>query len=112
MERREPLHRVGRASSLTAVGEAEARAGGKLLAEEPGLDLRVLHTSVLTRAIRTAELALGAAQRSWLPVRRDSRFDERHSRIYKGRTRLRQRRSSGRTNYNCGGGATTPRRRH
>src|SRR6185437_13424084 len=36
---------------LTEVGEAEARAGGKLLGEEPGLDLRVLHTSVLTRAI-------------------------------------------------------------
>ena len=44
---------------LTEVGEAEAQAGGKLLADEPGLDLRVLHTSVLTRAIRTAELGLG-----------------------------------------------------
>ena len=63
---------------LTEVGEAEARAGGKLLAEEPGLDLRVLHTSVLTRAIHTAELALGAAKRSWLPVRRDWRLNERH----------------------------------
>ena len=29
-----------------------------MLGEEPGLDLRILHTSVLTRAIRTAELAL------------------------------------------------------
>jgi 2,3-bisphosphoglycerate-dependent phosphoglycerate mutase len=63
---------------LTKVGEAEARAGGKLLADEPGLDLRVLHTSVLTRAIRTAELALAAAGRSWLPVRRDWRLNERH----------------------------------
>jgi 2,3-bisphosphoglycerate-dependent phosphoglycerate mutase len=63
---------------LTEVGEAEARAGGNLLAEEPGLDLRVLHTSVLTRAIHTAELALGAAKRSWLPVRRDWRLNERH----------------------------------
>ncbi len=49
-----------------------------MLAEEPGLDLRVLHTSVLTRAIHTAELALGAAKRSWLPVRRDWRLNERH----------------------------------
>jgi 2,3-bisphosphoglycerate-dependent phosphoglycerate mutase len=63
---------------LTEVGEAEARAGGQLLADEPGLDLRVLHTSVLTRAIRTAELALAAAGRSWLPVRRDWRLNERH----------------------------------
>jgi 2,3-bisphosphoglycerate-dependent phosphoglycerate mutase len=63
---------------LTEVGEAEAIAGGELLAAEPGLDLRVLHTSVLTRAIHTAELALGAAKRSWLPVRRDWRLNERH----------------------------------
>jgi 2,3-bisphosphoglycerate-dependent phosphoglycerate mutase len=63
---------------LTELGEAEARDGGRLLAEEPGLDLRILHTSVLTRAIRTAELALAAAGRSWLPVRRDWRLNERH----------------------------------
>ena len=64
---------------LTPAGEAEARAGGRA----PGrrgrsLDLRILHTSVLTRAIRTAELALAAAGRSWLPVRRDWRLNERH----------------------------------
>ena len=63
---------------LTEKGEAEARDGGRLLAEEPGLDLRILHTSLLTRAIRTAELALHAAGRSWLPVRRDWRLNERH----------------------------------
>ena len=63
---------------LTPAGEAEARAGGELLAAVDDLDLRILHTSVLTRAIRTAELALGAAGRSWLPVRRDWRLNERH----------------------------------
>ncbi len=63
---------------LSAAGEAEARAGGDLLAETEDLDLRILHTSVLTRAIRTAELALAAAGRSWLPVRRDWRLNERH----------------------------------
>jgi 2,3-bisphosphoglycerate-dependent phosphoglycerate mutase len=63
---------------LTAAGEAEAIAGGVLLAAEEGLDLRILHTSLLTRAIRTAELALHAAGRSWLPVRRDWRLNERH----------------------------------
>jgi 2,3-bisphosphoglycerate-dependent phosphoglycerate mutase len=63
---------------LTPAGEAEARAGGELLAATGDLDLRVLHTSVLTRAIRTAELALAAAGRSWLPVRRDWRLNERH----------------------------------
>ena len=63
---------------LTPAGEAEARAGGELLAAADDLDLRILHTSVLTRAIRTAELALAAAGRSWLPVRRDWRLNERH----------------------------------
>ncbi len=76
---------------LTLDGEQEARAGGMLLAQaaqaaqaatpehpEHPLDLRILHTSVLTRAIRTAELALAAAGRSWLPVRRDWRLNERH----------------------------------
>ena len=63
---------------LTPAGEAEATAGGELLAATEDLDLRILHTSVLTRAIRTAELALAAAGRSWLPVRRDWRLNERH----------------------------------
>jgi 2,3-bisphosphoglycerate-dependent phosphoglycerate mutase len=63
---------------LSAQGESEARAAGELLAAEAGLDLRVLHTSLLTRAIHTAELALNAAGRSWLPVVRDWRLNERH----------------------------------
>ena len=68
---------------LTPAGEKEARDAGTLLADaaedpEQPLDLRILHTSLLTRAIRTAELALGAAGRSWLPVRRDWRLNERH----------------------------------
>lgn len=63
---------------LSPTGEVEARAGGDLLAETEDLDLRILHTSVLTRAIRTAELALAASGRSWLPVRRDWRLNERH----------------------------------
>jgi 2,3-bisphosphoglycerate-dependent phosphoglycerate mutase len=63
---------------LSPEGEAEARAAGALLAETADLDLRILHTSVLTRAIRTAEIALAAAGRSWLPVRRDWRLNERH----------------------------------
>ena len=63
---------------LTPLGEAEARSAGVLLALEPDLDLRILHTSVLTRAIRTAEITLHAAGRSWLPVRRNWRLNERH----------------------------------
>ncbi len=63
---------------LTATGEAEAAAAGRLLAAEADLDLRIVHTSLLTRAIRTAEIALHEAGRSWLPVRRSWRLNERH----------------------------------
>jgi 2,3-bisphosphoglycerate-dependent phosphoglycerate mutase len=62
---------------LTAKGEAEARRGGHLLVEH-GLLPDVVHTSVLKRAIRTAELSLDAADRSWIPVRRSWRLNERH----------------------------------
>ena len=48
---------------LTPQGVSEAQAAGVLLANEPGLDLRVLHTSLLTRAIRTANISLAAAVR-------------------------------------------------
>ncbi len=63
---------------LNERGEREAEEAGRLLAGESDLDLRVLHTSLLTRAIRTAELALHAAGRSWLPVKRSWRLNERH----------------------------------
>ncbi len=63
---------------LSARGEEEARNAGRLLAAEAGLDLRILHTSVLTRAIVTAERALREVGRSWLPVRRHWRLNERH----------------------------------
>ena len=62
---------------LNAHGEREAHAAGELLSAS-GLDLRIVHTSLLTRAIRTANISLHAAQRSWLPVRRSWRLNERH----------------------------------
>jgi 2,3-bisphosphoglycerate-dependent phosphoglycerate mutase len=80
---------------LSAAGELEAAAAGRLLAGEPGLDLRVVHTSVLTRAIRTADLALHAAGRSWLPVRRSWRLNERHYGDLTGRDKKQVADSSG-----------------
>src|ERR1035437_2108889 len=73
---------------LTAGGEAEATEAGRLLGAEADLDLRVLHTSVLTRAIRTANLTLDAAQRSWLPVRRHWRLNERHYGDLQGKNKM------------------------
>jgi 2,3-bisphosphoglycerate-dependent phosphoglycerate mutase len=62
---------------LTAKGEAEATHGGHLLVEHDLLP-DVLHTSLLRRAIRTAQLSLDAADRLWIPVRRSWRLNERH----------------------------------
>jgi 2,3-bisphosphoglycerate-dependent phosphoglycerate mutase len=72
---------------LSPAGEEEARQAGGLLAREPGLDLQVVHTSVLTRGIRTANLALDAAGRSWLPVRRHWRLNERHYGALQGKNK-------------------------
>ena len=62
---------------LTEQGEEEARESGRLIDEE-GLDPDILHTSVLVRAIKTAELTLDVMGRSYLPVRRSWRLNERH----------------------------------
>ena len=64
-------------ADLTATGEAQAQAAGELMVER-GLRPDVVHTSLQTRAIRTAELALWRMGRSWLPVHRDWRLNERH----------------------------------
>ena len=62
---------------LTAQGKLEAREAGRLMSKE-GLWPDVLHTSVLTRAIRTAELALDEMGLQYLPVHRSWRLNERH----------------------------------
>jgi 2,3-bisphosphoglycerate-dependent phosphoglycerate mutase len=62
---------------LTEKGEAEARHGGELLVEHDLLP-DIVHTSLLRRAINTANLALDAADRHWIEVRRDWRLNERH----------------------------------
>lgn len=62
---------------LSEQGKAEAQRAGELLAES-GLLPDVLHTSVLSRAIQTANIALDHADRLWIPVRRSWRLNERH----------------------------------
>jgi 2,3-bisphosphoglycerate-dependent phosphoglycerate mutase len=58
-------------------GIAEAKKGAQLLVEN-GLLPDVLHTSLLRRAIHTANLALDGADRHWIPVHRSWRLNERH----------------------------------
>jgi 2,3-bisphosphoglycerate-dependent phosphoglycerate mutase len=71
---------------LSETGEQEARRGGELLRAE-GLLPDVLHTSVLRRAISTANLALDACDRHWIPVRRDWRLNERHYGALQGKNK-------------------------
>jgi 2,3-bisphosphoglycerate-dependent phosphoglycerate mutase len=62
---------------LTEQGIEEARNAGVLMGEA-GLGFDVAHTSVLSRAIETANVALDEMGLSWIPVRRDWRLNERH----------------------------------
>src|SRR3954468_21469989 len=62
---------------LSEKGTAEAIRGGELLRGGGGLP-DVGHTPLLRRAIQTANLALDAADRHWIPVKRSWRLNERH----------------------------------
>ena len=71
---------------LSTKGEAEARRGGEQI-RESGLLPDVVHTSVLKRAIRTAEISLHAVDRHWLPVTRTWRLNERHYGALQGKNK-------------------------
>lgn len=62
---------------LTAEGEAQAQRSGDLIKAE-GVAFNRAFTSVLTRAIRTADLALARADQLWIPMVKDWRLNERH----------------------------------
>ena len=62
---------------LSEQGIEEAVAAGALM-KERGLDFDVCFTSLLTRAIKTLNLALEEMDRLWLPVRKNWRLNERH----------------------------------
>jgi 2,3-bisphosphoglycerate-dependent phosphoglycerate mutase len=79
---------------LSEVGAQEAINGGRLLAQS---EIRpdAVHTSVLTRAIQTAHLALEEADLLWLPVRRSWRLNERHYGALQGKDKAATRREFG-----------------
>jgi 2,3-bisphosphoglycerate-dependent phosphoglycerate mutase len=81
-------------ANLTTHGELEAARAGTLLAEH-GILPAFVHTSLQRRTIRTADLALAAADRDWIPVRRSWRLNGRHYGTLQGRNKAQVRQQYG-----------------
>jgi 2,3-bisphosphoglycerate-dependent phosphoglycerate mutase len=79
---------------LSATGRDEAESAGSLL-RDAGLTPSVVHTSVLSRAIQTANGTLDAAGLLWLPVRRSWRLNERHYGALQGKDKAQTRKEFG-----------------
>jgi 2,3-bisphosphoglycerate-dependent phosphoglycerate mutase len=83
---------------LTPTGRAEALAAGHLLAAAR-LSPDTVHTSVLRRAVTTADLVLDVLDRDWVPVRRTWRLNERHYGALTGRRKQDVRAEAGEAQY-------------
>jgi len=85
---------------LYGEGRARGRVRGRLLAQA---DIRadVVHTSVLKRAVQTANIALEAADLQWLPVRRSWRLNERHYGALQGKNKAQTRDEFGEEQFNA-----------
>jgi 2,3-bisphosphoglycerate-dependent phosphoglycerate mutase len=79
---------------LSAKGESEATKGGDLLLDND-ITPDVVHTSLLKRAIRTANIALDVADLLWIPVRRSWRLNERHYGALQGKNKAQTREEFG-----------------
>ena len=79
---------------LSEHGERQARRAGTLLAAS-GYFPEVVHTSVQRRAIHSADLALAACGRSWVPVRRSWRLNSNHYGALQGRSKSEVRAEAG-----------------
>ena len=72
--------------SLSTKGLQEAKRAGELF-KSRNLLAEILHTSLLKRAINTAEIALNECDRHWVPVRRSWRLNERHYGALQGKNK-------------------------
>ncbi len=79
---------------LSEHGERQAQRAGALLAAS-GYFPAVVHTSVQRRAIHSADLALAACGRSWVPVRRSWRLNSNHYGALQGRSKSEVRAEAG-----------------
>lgn len=71
---------------LTERGRAQAAHAGALL-KSAGLRPDVCFTSLLRRSIVSAQIALDAVDRLWVPTERTWRLNERHYGAFQGQTR-------------------------
>ena len=94
MELEGPVHRMGGCRARRE-GRARRRRPPGGCCVDAGLRPDVVHTSVLTRAISTANVALEAAGLSWLPVRRSWRLNERHYGALQGKDKAQTREEFG-----------------
>jgi 2,3-bisphosphoglycerate-dependent phosphoglycerate mutase len=83
---------------LAPNGRQEAETAGRLLSGG-GLRPDVVHTSVLTRTVQTANIMLDVTRLSWLPVRRSWRLNERHYGALQGRDKAQVRERYGDEQY-------------
>ena len=81
---------------LTEQGVEEAKNGGRLLKEKNVLP-DIVFTSMLRRAINTANVALDEADRLWIPVKRSWRLNERHYGALQGKNKTEIRQEYGQT---------------
>jgi 2,3-bisphosphoglycerate-dependent phosphoglycerate mutase len=79
---------------LAEKGRQEATLAGRMIVDA-GLRPDIVHTSVLTRAISTANGLLEEAGLSWLPVRRSWRLNERHYGALQGKDKAQTRQEFG-----------------
>ncbi|MGI3222689.1 2,3-bisphosphoglycerate-dependent phosphoglycerate mutase [Streptomyces sp. GTA36] len=79
---------------LTPHGEEQAADAGMLIASE-GLQPDVVHTSLLRRSTHTADIVLDRLDRSWIPVQRTWRLNERQYGALTGRSKRQTRRDAG-----------------
>jgi 2,3-bisphosphoglycerate-dependent phosphoglycerate mutase len=84
--------------ALSQRGELQAVAAGQELAGQ-GVLPDVVHTSVQRRAIKTADLALGACGRLWIPVRRSWRLNSNHYGALQGQVKSQVRAEVGEQQY-------------
>lgn len=83
---------------LSDHGRQQAQQAGRLLAARGYLP-DVVHTSVQTRAVQSADEALLACGRSWVPVRRSWRLNSNHYGALEGRGKAEVRAEAGEEQY-------------